>query len=88
MGITLADGQSHSRIGCGDENLDIRCAGGSEIKITEAIYARQNAGTCRNSRADYDEKPCSLPKEETYKGKKRLKFYKNTIILENFIDFS
>ena len=70
LGTVAADGGSHSRTGCGGQSLDIRCPGGTEIKIIQAIYGRFDSNTCQSAKNDYNsETKCSVPVKESQNSK-------------------
>ena len=63
------DPGTHSRTGCDGNSLEIRCAGGTEIKILKTMYGRFQLDTCKNVESGYtNESKCSLPIEKTHKG--------------------
>jgi hypothetical protein len=65
---TVATAEQNSRTACGGNSLEIRCPGGTEIKILSAMYGRFKTDTCLSSKNSYNSKlKCSLPKEETRK---------------------
>lgn len=60
------DAGTHSRTGCDGNSLEIRCAGGTEIKIVQAIYGRFQSDTCKNIKEDYQEEMnCSISVDKT-----------------------
>lgn len=57
---------THSRTGCSGNDLEIRCPGGTEIKILQALYGRFDSDTCQNVLSSFEDiTKCSLPPKES-----------------------
>jgi hypothetical protein len=64
---TVASEQT-SRTACAGNSLEIRCPGGTEIKVLSAMYGRFKTDTCLSSKNSYNSNlKCSFPKDATKK---------------------